>query len=267
MIEPSVTAYDCSPVPPTWPEVATVSRPQPVQIRTTGPVSFAGLPAQQINGQTCGSASLAYVIALREPEINTWLAQDPGRFGVLQLRLHSDTTSALRTSKRAQNLKLKLNPATPGTFGWVHYTPAVTQRGLRLPLWPRSLGTPPWGLAQHANLRTPKRNGRRRGKWRVTWSKGDAAKIAHQAVDAVQLNPVFLYVSDNPAKNPLRLDRWAVPRHVVVLVGRTRKQVFIYEPASARVHAVPIEMFRSGTLDDAHRAAFGGWRTVVALVS
>lgn len=101
----------------------------------------------------------------------------------------------------------------------------------------------------------------------MTWSKGNSSKISHQAVAAVQLNPVFLYVSDNPARNPLRLDRWAVPRHVVVLVGRTRKQVFIYEPASARIHAVPIEMFRSGTLDDAHRAAFGGWRSVVALVS
>ena len=244
-----------------------MSRPQPVQIRTTGPVVFTGLPAQQINGQTCGSASLAYVIALREPEINAWLSQDPGRFGALQLRLHSDTTSALCTSERAQQLKQNFNPNTSGTFGWVHHTPAVTQRGLRLPLWPRSLGTPPWGLAQHANLRTPKRNGRRRGKWSVTWSKGNSSKISHQAVDAVQLNPVFLYVRDTAAKNPLRFDRWAVPRHVVVLVGRTRKQVFIYEPASARIHAVPIEMFRSGALDDAHRAAFGGWRTVVALVS
>lgn len=242
-----------------------MSRPQVVQIRETGQVSFAGIPARQVNGQTCGSASLAYVIAQREPKVASWLEEDPNRFNALQLRLHSDTTSVLWNSPRAQRLKARLTAGSAASFGWTQHLPAVPQRGLRVALWPRALGTPPWGLAIQANRRTPKPLWPR--KWRVTWAKGNSGNIAVQAVNTVQLNPVFLYVSDSPARNWLRPDRWAVPRHVVVLVGRTRKQVFLYEPASAQVHAVPIEIFRSGTLDDAHRAAFGGWRTVVALVS
>lgn len=164
-----------------------------------GAVRLAGVRATQVDGTTCGAASLGVAGLIGDPIAAMWLLEDPDRVAqrwpALQRRLHA----------------------------------SITRHGLGPMPWPRSLGSPPWALAgkmRHAGVR-----------FGAVWLDDDsprdiAALRLHLDAALADGIPVPLYASGDSASG---LDA-AVPRHVVLAVGTTADGYRVYEPASGSIH-------------------------------
>ena len=147
--------------------------------------------------------------------------------------------------------------------------------------WPRRLGTSPWALARLAGgltgnrfavslfRPTPRRDaGKRRGSFdgpaeldtRAFAGSGVRALLRAIETDA----DCFLYVGGTNRASGI--DRW-IPRHVVTVLGSEsdRERAQIFEPASGRVFAVPIEdlLVPSGR----PRPEFGNWCYIQLVVA
>lgn len=199
-------------------------------------VRWGEAPARQVDGTTCGSAVLVCLAASGDPSLALWLAT--GR------SVGEHVPPELRLARHAF-------PGAPVATGAARF--ALVQRALRRLTnrsWPRALGTPPWGAALAA------RHGRTRFEARLL---DDADPSASSLVDQAALAlaagvPVPLYVGGDLSGGIAA----AVPRHVVLLVGREAGTFRVYEPGSARVLPVHREVLCGGG-PGRPVAALGGW--------
>ena len=94
-------------------------------------------------------------------------------------------------------------------------------------IWPRSLGTPPWGLVAELN-----RHSRRPYRWRTVRRSGLGRRSGigrglDEVVDALDAGwPVPLLIGA------------LVPRHYVLLVAPSPDGIWVYDPANGTVRAV-----------------------------
>ncbi|GAA1712232.1 hypothetical protein GCM10009809_05550 [Isoptericola hypogeus] len=186
-----------------------------------------GPPARQVDERTCGAAVLTMLL----------LAGDPRR--------------ALEVARW---------PAGPAeAFAEMQRTfHARTTRGVAgLPTWPAAFGTPPWGAAGAA------RYGPVRYAHRVVGGR-TRARVLDAALAAAGAGvPVPLYTGGDLGRGVTT----AVPRHVVLLSAVRDGVATLYEPSSAKLHAVPASALVAPQPAPRDRgalvAAFGGWPHVV----
>ncbi|MCK9792214.1 hypothetical protein M1843_00450 [Isoptericola sp. 4D.3] len=204
-------------------------RPRPLTLAADGEAA----PARQVDERTCGAAVLAMLLVAGDPRRGLELGRRPpgvaGSFAALQRTLHARTTRG------------------PGG----------------LPLWPAALGTPPWGAARVARYGRVRYTHRVVGRYGTRRSDGTRVLAAALAAAAAGV-PVPLYTGGDLARGPAA----AVPRHVVLLTAVRDGLAVLYEPSSARLHAVPAPALTgagaASAVDRARTtAALGGWPHVV----
>jgi hypothetical protein len=122
--------------------------------------------------------------------------------------------------------------------------------------WPRSFGTPPWRVDNVARCAGIKFRG-------MVVDDADGADleaaIAHSSAALRDGIPVPMYVGGDSSLGV----GTAVPRHVVLLVGREGDLLRIYEPGSGAVHRVAVPDLRQ---PHGRLAALGNWSRIVWLV-
>lgn len=219
--------------------------PDPTPGTPPDPVVRLARAGRQQDRTTCGSAVLTMLAARGDPGLTQWLATGRLPAGSRPPELRDAPPSVLAA----------LRAAPPeARFAAVHCV--VKDRTSRAGVpWPAALGTSPWGAARVARF-----PGLRWGHHPL----GGAASVrAH--LDAVGPwvaagVPVPLFTGGDTAH------RWAsaVPRHVVLLVGREADTWQVWEPARGAV----LRATTAGLADGAApHPALGGWsRTVWAMV-
>ncbi len=111
--------------------------------------------------------------------------------------------------------------------------------------WPRLLGTPPWAVARRLGRRPG-------GRWRTRLlrlgprvdSFDSLLPLAHHGV------PLPLYVGSR-----------LLPRHVVLVVGASKEDLLVWDPARGATLRVTRVAFETG------RLPFGRWRTPWCVVA
>jgi hypothetical protein len=154
-----------------------------------------GVPVRQIDGTTCGPASI--LVARMLTDAHYARALTDGDPAAAETRLAAEQRRIHRAANR---------------------------------LWPRALGTPPWGVARE--LGPPYR-------WRIVddTDAGSVDRALRAAVDAVADGyPVPVLIGN------------AVPRHYVLLVGRDDSDLLFYQPGDGTVVGVPEQQFRDGEM-------------------
>jgi hypothetical protein len=107
--------------------------------------------------------------------------------------------------------------------GWFEAEQAALHRQLNT-VWPRALGTTPWGMAQALNAHSSHRY-----HWRVTRGRGEQLSDVEAALR--QGFPVPMLLGRN------------IPRHWVLLIGVEAGRFRIYEPGRGDVLlATPAEL-------------------------
>ncbi|PFG42519.1 hypothetical protein ATJ88_1181 [Isoptericola jiangsuensis] len=169
------------------------------------------------------------------------------------LALAGDARLALRLARAA-------DPTAAFSAAQQRVHAASTRGPAGLSLWPRALGTPPWGAAAQARFGPVRYTHRVVGR--------DAAAVLGQAVTAAgQGLPVPLYSGGDLSGGPGR----AVPRHVVLLAGvrgsGAEAAATLYEPSSGTLHTLPVAVLLEAPAEPRARAArtraLGGWPHVV----
>ncbi|MGC4174617.1 hypothetical protein [Demequina sp.] len=218
----------------------------PIKAGSVGPVKWGTTHAVQVDQTTCGAASMTMMAMITDPFVALWVAtgQVVGDYMPPEvLRVEVNGFRAHTVTERWNALQRATHLAT-------------TQSAVGPLPWPRALGTPPWrvdNVTRCAGLRM-------RGFVIDDGVPGDlAAGLAHASAALRDGIPVTAYVGGDVS---LGLEA-AVPRHVVLLVGRDGDALRIYEPGSGAVHAVPVE-----ALSPPHGklAALGHWTRLVWLV-
>lgn len=195
----------------------------PLKVGSVGPVKWGTTHATQVDQTTCGAASMTVMAMITDPFVALWVAtgQTIGDYMPPEvLRVEVDRLPAHTVTERWNALQRATHRAT--TVGAVGPLP-----------WPRALGTPPWrvdNVARCAGLKL-------RGLVIDDGVPGDlAAALAHASAALRDGIPVPAYVGGDVS---MGLEA-AVPRHVVLLVGREGETLRVYEPGSGAVHSVPI---------------------------
>lgn len=207
--------------------------------------TLAAADARQTDATTCGSAVLTMLAAIGDPGLALWLVTGT---------LAGTRPPELAAASSAALARLADAPA-PRRFAAVQrvYQRRATAGALLGLPWPAALGTPPWGAAHVARF-----PGVAYGHHPL--DAGDDAALRRaldgvgRAVDAGV--PVPLYSGGDSA------DGWAtaVPRHVVLAVGRTAEGLRIFEPGAGAVVTAPEEALLGV---GGRRAALGGWSRLV----
>jgi hypothetical protein len=140
---------------------------------------------RQTDGFTCGPTSALVACALLDPAYGAALDTSPAGLAAEQHRIH-----------RAANR-----------------------------IWPRKLGTTPWGVAAAISRHSAAR-GARYG-WRPLWGRRDGLADVSAAVQTGW--PVALLIGG------------PIPRHWVLLVERTEAGFLAYNPANGRIDPVALE--------------------------
>ncbi|MDN4479964.1 hypothetical protein [Demequina muriae] len=229
----------------TFPRTAqeAIRRPQGAGL---GHVRFGAVRATQVDETTCGAAVMAMMLMMGDPLVAAWLMT--GRhFGdylpreVLAVTL--DGPGARTIDERWHALQRVLHHQT-------------TRTGLWVAPWPRALGTPPWRLDDETRFAGVRFRG-------AVLDDSDAgavtAAVAHASAALRDGIPVPLYTSGDSDAGLASV----VPRHVVLLTGRTDHGFQVYEPGSGRI--VPLaeaRLFGPGPKEP----AYGQWTRASWLV-
>jgi hypothetical protein len=211
-------------------------RPVPLLLPELAAVSRSGSrpvrlapQARQVDETTCGAAVLAVLRLAGDPAAALALARDPRGAGHGFAALQRDTHARTRR------------------------------------VWPRRLGTPPWGAAREARYGSVRYTHRVVGSQEP--SEGSHAVLQAAVTAAAAGIPVPLYTGGDLGRGLAT----AVPRHVVLLAGVRESDdgptATLYEPSSGALHALPVAALAGGAGDGrtqgARRRALGGWPHVV----
>ena len=166
----------------------------------SGPVDYRGYRVRQYDDTSCGSTSIVVAHALIDPMYALMLTTG-GHPGTAD-----EAGRAFLARLRAEEQR-------------VHHATNL--------LWPRLVGTPPWGLRDLLNQPAMALGGQYR--WTVTeeWVSGSVRAVVRQALAAVaQGYPVPVLIGD------------AIPRHYVLLVHYDTAGALFFEPTSGEVRRV-----------------------------
>lgn len=226
-------------------EMAAVLRDAPTAVRraVADPVRRLGRDARQSDGTTCGSAVLGMLAATGDPTLALWLAtgQVLGSARPPELKDAPDRTlDRLRAGPpqaRAAALQRVLKARTNG------------RALLGLP-WPTAFGTPPWSAAEVARFLGVRYTHLMLDDTDRPHVRGVLDQVARSVASGV---PVPLYTGGDSAQG------WAaaLPRHVVLAVGRTSDGLMIWEPSAGATVTVTRAAVLAG---DRPLRALGGWR-------
>lgn len=198
-----------------------------------GPLTWAGVPARQVDPTTCGSAVLASLAAAGDPVLALWL--ETGR-RVGQTAPPEVATAADRGPDLGAD-----------RFGAVQRTiKRASTRGF--PPWPGAFGTPPWGAARVARF------GDVRFDHRVVdvSRPGQVADVREAVERALRRGvPVPMYTGGALSTGLAT----AMPRHVVLITRTTSRAWHVYEPSRGEV----LELDPRTLGEPGRRAAYGGW--------
>lgn len=205
----------------------------------TGPVRVGGVTVAQPDSVTCAATGLLLLNAACDPRLADWLdrgalpADPPADITGLAPHELDETDAARRVALAAAAVHDRATRATLGPFRW-----------------PRTYGTPPWGVAREARVPGV------RYRHRPVDDRDDRLmdRVLAMLVAATTAGiPVPVYSGGD-----LR-GGWqsAVPRHLVLaLPSSTPEKLRIYEPGSGRIETIAPEELRARTTP--HRA-LGGW--------
>ncbi len=170
---------------------------------------------RQSSRTTCGSASLLVARMLADPGYAGWILEgvDDGTGAASDEPVQERFGAAERTVKDRTNALLG---------------PVGVQ-----PPWPHGLGTPPWGAAHEMTRITGLR-------YRARYVGPDSLTARTHAYDAVDRTV------DAGRTAPMFVGDRAVPRHVVLAVGRDDDALRVYEPASGDVLRLTREQYLRG---------------------
>ncbi|WP_024285255.1 hypothetical protein [Cellulomonas sp. KRMCY2] len=204
----------------------------PVRAAVVDPVRRLATAGRQTDRTTCGSAVLAMLNAAGDPALALWLATgtvlDVARPTELaaappdRLAELADAPVEHRFARLQQVLKRRSNAG--GLLG--------------LP-WPAAFGTPPWGAARTARYAGLYFRHEMLDDTDEAHLSGVLVEVA-AAVDRGV--PVPLYSGGDTSRG------WstAVPRHLVLVMGRTTDGLTIWEPGSGRIADVPVAVLVAG---------------------
>ncbi len=216
---------------------------QPVGKVGAGPVTLAGVPARQVDGTTCGPASLSMMLMMGDPFVALWVltGRHVGGYVPLEPLVTEVLTKEIRTvGERWRSLQKELHRE-------------ATRWALGPFPWPRSLGTPPWRIDNTIRFAGVRFQGRiidDRDPAEIT------GLIAHASAALADGIPVPLY-SGGDSRAGLQA---VIPRHVVLLVGRDAEGFLVYEPGAGKV--IPLPDSRLHTPHAGGHAALGNWSRV-----
>lgn len=226
----------------------------PLDVAAGRTVRWGTAAARQVDGTTCGAAVLALLAAAGDPRLALWLvtgglADGPRPPELAGLDLpepadphHPDAPTWFRTPDgRVVHASATGTEAAAARWGLLqaalHRRSTARAVAGVLP-WPRSLGTPPWGAARLA--RYP---GVRYRSVLVDDTRTAEVDDLLARLDAALDRgvPVPLYSGGDLSGGPGA----AVPRHVVLAVGRTGDTYRVYEPGAGAVLPLPRAALRA----------------------
>lgn len=208
-----------------------------------GPVMLGNVPATQVDQTTCGAAVTGMMLMMGDPLVAAWVMTGRNFGDYLPSEVAGVRGETRTVEQRWHGLQRMLHEA-------------VTRRGLGVADWPRALGTPPWGVVRALRFAGAAFRGAVLDDSHADSVTGAVAHAAAALRDGI---PVPLYTSGD---SQLGLDT-VVPRHVVLLVGRTDSGFLVYEPGAGQV--LPLaeaRLYGPGPRE----AAYGAWTRATWLV-
>ncbi|MFV0634241.1 hypothetical protein [Demequina sp.] len=183
-----------------------------------GALRYGGVRARQVDQVTCGAASMAVMLMMGDPLVAAWVVT--GRnFGDYLPREVLDVVLSehgVRTiEERWAGLQRSLHRAT-------------TRGALGPAPWPKAFGTPPWRVDNETRFAGVAFRG---AMLDDLHKESVAAAVAHASAALRDGIPVPLYTGGDSSGGLANV----VPRHVVLLVGRTSHGFAVYEPGTGRV--------------------------------
>lgn len=210
------------------------------------PVRTLARAGRQSDGTTCGSSVLTMLAAAGDPTLALWLATGQ----VLAARRPTELEDA-----PPDRLDVLARGPVEARFAAVqrvlkHRTNRAAVLGLP---WPAAFGTPPWGAARVARYADVAYEHRMLDDTDRKDLEGVLATVG-RAVDHDV--PVPLYSGGDSSRGMSA----AMPRHVVLVIGRTADGFRVWEPAAGRVEEVATARLVAAT---GPVRALGGWTHLV----
>lgn len=226
-------------------ELAAVLRDAPEGVRraVADPVRRLGRDARQSDGTTCGSAVLGMLAATGDPTLALWLAT--GQV------LDSARPPELKDAPERTLDRLRAGPTTARAAVLQRVLKARTNGRALLGLpWPTAFGTPPWSAAEVARFLGVRYTHLMLDDTDRPHVRGVLDQVTRSVASGV---PVPLYTGGDSGQG------WtaALPRHVVLAVGRTPDGLVIWEPSAGATITVTRAAVLAG---DRPLRALGGWR-------
>ena len=220
--------------------------PGPSRRAVLDPVRALARAGRQSDGTTCGSSVLTMLAASGDPTLALWLAT--GRL------LAVGRPVELRNAPSERLAALAHGPAE-SRFGAVQRVlKQRTNRGALLGLpWPAHLGTPPWGAVRAARFVDVDFTHHMLDDTDRPDLDAVLAAVARSVDHGV---PVPLYSGGDSSRGVSA----ALPRHVVLAVGRTEDGLALWEPSAGKVERVTNARLLAGT---GPVRALGGWSHLV----
>jgi hypothetical protein len=189
----------------------------------TGEVSYLGSELSQINDTTCGSTSLLMARAMADPLYDLYL------------------TTGDSTDPAA---------ATPAQFQARVAAEEQRIHDATNVVWPKSLGTSPWGVSGELNRHVGATGTRYATRLLVGTRGGRINPALRDAVTAVDRGqPVPVLIGD------------LLPHHYVLVVGHRGGDLLFYDPSDAEVVVVSEQAFLAGETSTL------GYRHVMAVIT
>ncbi len=224
-----------SAVAATWGDLPEWQR-RVVEDPCAGPeVTFGLLPATQIDETTCGPTSAVMAALIADPVLALWLAVSDLPSGVLPYLGLSARTAGMpdhTVRDRWATLQRVVHVQSTGM-------------GIGLP-WPRRLGTPPWGLAATLRVAGLRFRSHMLDDSHIPTMERFTARATRLVTAGI---PVPVYSGGDSAGGLSQ----AVPRHVVLLVGRYTADAEagfeVFEPSAGRVRRLADSRIVRGVAD------------------
>lgn len=196
---------------------------------------------RQADATTCGSAVLAMLAAVGDPTLALWLAT--GR--LLEATRPPELAGAPSGTLTALAAVPPHARFAPLQRVLKHRSTAGALLGLP---WPASLGTPPWGAARAARFPGV-------GFHHLPLDDTDALHLASVLDAAGRALAAGVPVPVYSGGDVRRGASTAVPRHVVLVTGRTDDGYVVWEPGAGR----RVTVSRTELVSGRPQPALGGW--------